>query len=351
MRQRLRQALSSVGCRPGVLAYCHTVAPRCSGDAHESRHAANELILQGYWQLEFAAALPKTDTTIECLGVPEHMANETEAKMAEGRQKLEEAFQARQPTLQLGGLAATDPRLARAATDAGVSVLEPNHTAICCARALRGLTSMRSAYLCKHELDFDAVLEVVAAVRRAVPEHVFILSAAPGTFDESEPVFTGSQAQSLSVVGADGLFVEKNSYSEIERLVALAHGAGLLVQAGFQLCADRVNSSVIPVDSAAEVPQAVKRLGDIGVDILSMRLSGIFKGQASDAVSEEETECLRVLAEETRCPTAVYAGVSMRNFRSLARSGVKMVGIATAVDDLLYETLASTIAVLEIAAG
>ncbi len=272
------------------------------------------------------------------------MMTTPEAKMSAAIAKLQRAFQIQRPTIQLGGLAATDPRLAHAAVEAGVMVLEPNHTAISCARALRGLTSMREAYAYKQELPFSTVLEVIAALRRVVPEHVFILSAAPGTFDEAQPRFEPGQAEQLAAAGADGLFVEKNDLREVERLAGLAHAAGLITQSAFQLCPDGGKASVIPVAAAAEVPKVVRRMAESGVDIIGMRLSGIFKITGAKALAEPERDCLIALAEEMQGPTVVYAGVSIDNYPAIAATGVKMVGLASAADELIYRALNSGIA-------
>ena len=260
-------------------------------------------------------------------------------KMATGRVKLEQAFELAQPTLQLGGVAATDPRFARAATETGVRVLEPNHTAISCARARRGLTSMREAYAYKHELEFEVVIEVIRALRRVVSEHVFILSAAPGTFDEVEPNFEESQAHLLSEAGADGLFIEKNNYDEVDRLTRIAHNAGLLVQAGFQLRPAGAKTAVIPIDAPDDALRTTRRLVDMGVDIVGMRFSGIFKSLDAGTIPPEELDCLSALVSEVSGATVVYAGVNASNFPTVAETGVKMVGVASAVDDLVYRAL------------
>lgn len=264
-------------------------------------------------------------------------------RIGAGHSKLLQAFEIAQPTLQLGGVAATDPRFATAAVEAGVRVLEPNHTAITCARAKGGLTSMREAYEHKHELEFDAVLEVVSTIRSVIPEYIFIISAAPGTFDEVEPQFEEWQAHKLSEAGADGLFIEKDDYNEVERLTRIAHKAGLLVQAGFQLRTGEMKTAVIPIESPSESRQAARRLLDIGVDIVGMRFSGIFKSLDAGVIAPEELECLSGLASEVPGATVVYAGVNASNLPAVAETGVKMVGIASAVDDLVYKAMVEAI--------
>ncbi|HEY42429.1 MAG TPA: hypothetical protein G4O11_00405 [Anaerolineae bacterium] len=267
------------------------------------------------------------------------MTSTPQEKRAAGKAKLEQAFEAAQPALQLGGVAATDPRFARTAADAGVRILEPNHTAISCARAQRGLTSMREAYTYKHELDFNVVLEVVSTLRHVVPEHVFLLSAAPGTFDEAEPTFEEKQAHLLSKAGADGLFVEKNSYDEVHRLTRIAHDAGLLIQAGFQLRSPGAKTAVIPIETPGDASKAARRLMNMGVDIVGMRFSGIFKSLEAGAIAPEELDCLSSMVSEVPGATVVYAGVNVSNLPAVAETGVKMVGVASAVDDLVYKAL------------
>lgn len=266
-----------------------------------------------------------------------------EQKRSEGASKLSEAFGISRPAIQLGGVAATDPRFAVAAVNAGVRVLEPNHTAITCSRARGGITSMREAYQRKHELEFDAVLETVSAIRRAVPENIFILCAAPGTFDEPEPEFEGWQAEKLSEAGADGLFIEKDEYNKIERLIHLAHDAGLLVQASFQLHTADMKTAVIPIYHPHQAPETARKLREMGVDIVGLRFSGIFESLEAGAIAPEELECLSALITEVPDSNVVYAGVNAKNLPVVAQSGVTMVGIASAVDDLVYKAMGEAI--------
>jgi len=117
---------------------------------------------------------------------------------------------------------------------------------------------MRQAYQHKQELQFEVVLEVVSIIRRVVPPAVFILSAAPGTFDEPILRFDRGHAQQLSEAGADGLFIEKDDHAEVERLTDLAHEAGLLVQASFQLRKPEGKTAVIPIDRPEESARAAR---------------------------------------------------------------------------------------------
>ena len=267
-----------------------------------------------------------------------------QAKLDEGGSKLQQVFDLARPALQLGGVSATDPRFAEVAVNAGVRVLEPNHTAVSCARARKGLVSMREAYAYKHELEFEVVLEVVRALRRVVPQSVFILCAAPGTFDEVEPSFTERHGHMLSEAGADGLFVEKDSYAEIERLVGIGHRAGLLAQAAFQLGHPGMKTAVVPIHSPTEASGASRRLADMGVDIVGMRLSGIFQSLSAGEVAREEVDCIRGLVDEVKGATVVYAGVNAANWSAIAKTGVKMVGLASGVDDVVYHALSDAIA-------
>lgn len=264
-------------------------------------------------------------------------------KLTIAQDKLNRALEFSCPALQLGGVAATDARFARVATNAGVKILEPNHTAISCVGAYHGFTSMRDAYLYKHELNLEEVLKVLRALRRAVPQEVFILCAAPGTFDEPDPLFDITQARLVSDAGADAIFLEKNNYDDVERLVDVAHHAGLLVQASFQFHADNINPAVIPVESHKAAGQAARRLEDMGVDIVAMRLSGIFMGNSATGLGAEEFECILAMVRDVKVATCVYAGINMINLSTISRTGVKMIGVASAVDDLLFRTLAETI--------
>jgi hypothetical protein len=202
---------------------------------------------------------------------------------------------------------------------------------------------MREAYAYKHELSFDAVVEVVGTLRRVVPEHVFILTAAPGTFDEEEPTFEELHAHLLSEAGADGLFIEKDDYGEVDRLTQIAHHAGLLVQAGFQLRSAEAKTAVISIEAADDASEAARHLKDIGVDIVGMRFSGIFKSLDAGSIAPEELDCLSALVSEVPGATVVYAGVNASNLPAVAETGVKMVGVASAVDDLVYKAMGEAI--------
>lgn len=260
-------------------------------------------------------------------------------KIDAGLSKLEDVFRVMSPAIQLGGVAATDPRFARRAYEAGVRVLEPNHTAITCVKARGGSTTTREAYERKHELDYKSVYEIVRSIRRAIPPNVFIIAGLPGSFDEVQPRLTQAEIELLSDAGADGLFVEKNDYGETERLVDLAHKHGLLVQAAFQLQSDGSNTAVIPVKNPEGAGSAAGRLVDMGVDVVGMRFSGIFKSLDAGSIPSAELECLESLVAEVDGPTVVYAGVNAQNLPEIARTGVKMVGLASAVDDQLFEAL------------
>lgn len=264
-------------------------------------------------------------------------------KITTGKAKLSQAFELSRPTLQLGGVAATDPRFAVAAVGAGIRVLEPNHTAISCARAIDGRTSMRAAYEHKHELEFDLVLEVVRTIRRVIPEHTFIICAAPGTFDEVKPRFEAWQAEELSEAGVDGLFIEKDEYREVERLAHIAHGAGLITQAAFQLRSKDEKTAVISIDDTEGARGAARRLKDIGVDIVGLRFSGIFNSLSAGEIAPQELECLSILVSEVPDANMVYAGVNANNLPAIAETGVRMVGLASAVDDLVYDAMIDAI--------
>jgi imidazole glycerol-phosphate synthase subunit HisF len=271
------------------------------------------------------------------------MTGTARQKINEGNKKLEEIFESTRPVLQLGGVAATDPRFAKVAIEAGVRVLEPNHTAISCARSYKGNTMMREAYVHKHEVDFNIVLDVVQTIRRVAREHVFILCGAPGTFDELHPQFEESHGQLLSEAGVDGLFIEKNDLKEVERLTQIAHKSGMLVQSGFQLSKPNMKTAVISVFNAVEARRTAQQLEDLGVDIVAMRLSGIFKSLDAEKISSEEIDCIYGLTESVKAPTAVYAGVNSNNLSTIAKTGVNMVGVASAVDDLLYKSMTAII--------
>jgi hypothetical protein len=202
---------------------------------------------------------------------------------------------------------------------------------------------MREAYAHKHELEFDVVLEVVNTIRRVIPESIFIIGAGPGTFDEQEPQFEEWHAHKLSEAGADGLFIEKDDYDEVERLTHIAHEAGLLVQAGFQLGTAETRTAVIPIHHPSETRQAARRLSDIGVDIVGLRFSGIFKSLEAGAIAPEELECLSALVSEVPDANVVYAGVNVSNLPAVAQTGVKMIGLASAVDDLVYKAMGEAI--------
>lgn len=56
-----------------------------------------------------------------------------------------------------------------------------------------------------------------------------------------------------------------------------------------------------------------------------------------------ELECLRGLSDEIKGPTVVYAGVNAVNLPAVAATGVKMVGVASAVDELVFIALTRAI--------
>ena len=146
----------------------------------------------------------------------------------------------------------------------------------------------------------------------------------------------GQRAPALRQEQADDQVVDG---SEVLGLVGIAHGVGLLVQAAFQLRSPGTRTAVIPIDTPGESPKTARRLANMGVDIVGMRFSGIFKSLEAGAIAAEELECLRGLVDEVHSASVVYAGVNTENLTAVARTGVKMVGVASAVDDLVYRAL------------
>ena len=104
-----------------------------------------------------------------------------------------------------------------------------------------------------------------------------------------------------------------------------------------------MKTAVIPLSNPSEARQAARRLLDMGVDIVGMRFSGIFKSLEAEAIAPEELECLSDLVSEVPDSNVVYAGVNASNLPAVAQTGVKMVGLASAVDDLVYKAMGAAI--------
>ncbi len=91
-------------------------------------------------------------------------------------------------TILSTGITGDDARLARAAVEAGATMLEPNHPAVVLARGHRGITVMHDAENYRHEITIDQMAEVTRGVRAVVGEDIYITVGIPGSFTERQPV-------------------------------------------------------------------------------------------------------------------------------------------------------------------
>ncbi len=257
-------------------------------------------------------------------------------KMQKAMEKVKAAIQSGGGhTLLATGITGDDARMARAVTDIGVKMLEPNHPALALARGHRGVTSMHNAEKIRHEISVEQMAEVTRGVRNVVPEDVYITVGIPGGFTEIVPVeITDEQFLQMALAGADGLHTHKSSLKDLEALVRQAHRYGLCVDAYIGKATDR-HIFGIPADTPEEVQKTAKAMEEIGVDMIGLMSGMSYEALEAGQIHPELRERLEALVEAVKVPTLAEGGINMENFRALKSTGVNILVVGTSFDKVL----------------
>lgn len=238
-------------------------------------------------------------------------------------------------TILSTGITGDDARLAKAVVDVGVKLLEPNHPAVALARGYKGVTNMHDAEQIRHEVPMSDMINVVQGVRNVVGNDIFITVGIPGGFHELVPIEIPDEVfMKLSVVGADGLHTHKSSLEDLEELVKKAHKYGLLVDA-YIAHPDDLHTFGIGARTPEEVAKVAKGMESIGVDLIGLMTGMSYEGAGAGEIHPIVKERLQALVESVKVPTLAEGGINIDNYTAFANTGVKILVIGTAIDDMV----------------
>ena len=256
------------------------------------------------------------------------------------RKKVLDAIQAHNGTTILAtGIAGDDARLALAAVQAGARMVEPNHPALALARGYKGVTNMHDAEELRHEISIDQMAEAVHGVRNVVGKDIFITVGAPGTFAEVMPTpLSEEHLVKLARAGADGLHTHKATLEDLKDVVDLAHRNGLLVDAYIAHPTDR-HLFGIPAETPAEVAETAKKMQDIGTDFIGLMTGMSYEGVKAGEIAPPVKERLDAMLKAVTVPTLAEGGINLDNYKAFIGTGVNIIVIGTAIDDVAREAV------------
>lgn len=257
-----------------------------------------------------------------------------ERKMKIGREKVLDAIKSHNGTTLLStGITGDDARMAKAAVEAGVRMIEPNHPAVALARGYKGVTNMHKAEEIRHEIPISEMAKVTSGIRNVVGPDVYITVGIPGGFTEIVPkVITEDDVRVMSESGADGLHVHKSDLKDLEDIVKMAHKYGLLVDAYIGRSTD-LHPFGVPADSPEEVAKTAKAMEKIGVDFIGLMTGMSYEGVAAGEIPETIKERIAALVEAVKIPTLAEGGINTQNFKAFKNTGVNVLVVGTSIDD------------------
>jgi imidazole glycerol-phosphate synthase subunit HisF len=268
-------------------------------------------------------------------------------KMELGRKKVLNAIEEHHGTTLLAtGVTGDDARMALAAVQAGARMVEPNHPALALARGYKGVTSMHAAEELRHEITMEQMAEATRGVRNVVGKDIYITVGAPGTFAEVMPTpLTEEGVALLARAGADGLHTHKATLEDLKDVVDLAHHNGLLIDAYIAHPADR-HLFGIPCATPKEVGETAKRMQDIGVDFVGLMTGMSYEGVKAGEIADPVKERIEALVKSVTVPTLAEGGINLDNFKAFMGTGVKIIVVGTAIDDVARKAVDQVIKTL-----
>ena len=272
------------------------------------------------------------------------MSSSATQKLQQGREKVKRALEEnRNFALMATGITGDDCRIALAAVNAGVRIIEVNHPSVSLCIGLEGVTTMRQAEDIRHKLPRNEVYRKIEALRRVVNDDVYISAAVAGLFVEAIPsALTAEDYRQLSGVGADGVHVHKATFEDLMAVVNAAHGAGLLVDAYISDSNDR-DSLGIPADSDEAVRNTALKMEQMGVDFIGLIMGQSFKGEGSGRFSKFALRRLTAAAESVSVPVFAEGGVTEDNLDEIKDAGAQVAVVGTFIDDLLKKSIADSV--------
>ena len=238
-------------------------------------------------------------------------------------------------TILSTGITGDDARLAKAAVEAGATMLEPNHPAVVLARGHRGITVMHDAENYRHEITIDQMAEVTRGVRAVVGEDIYITVGIPGSFTERQPVIlTDADMQKMSLAGANGIHTHKSSIEDLEDMVKLAHKYGLAIDAYIGLPTDR-HIFGLPAETPEDVRRVAKQMEEVGTDMIGMMTGMSYEGVEAGQIPTVLKERLCAMVETVKVPTLGEGGINLTNYQAFKDTGVNILVIGTSIDKMV----------------
>lgn len=261
--------------------------------------------------------------------------NDMNRKMQFSMEKVRKALEkGNGHTILSTGITGDDARMAKAAVDAGVSMLEPNHPALALARGYKGVTSMHEAEKIRHEISVLQMAEVTKGIRNVVGNEIYITVGIPGGFTEIMPTpIREEDFIKIARSGADGLHTHKSSFGDLEELVTAAHKYGLCVDAYIGLPTD-LHTFGISAEQPEEVEKTAKRMESIGVDMIGMMTGMSYEGVEAGKIHPFLKERLCAMVEAVHVPTLAEGGINLENFEAFKETGVNILVVGTAIDKM-----------------
>ena len=246
-------------------------------------------------------------------------------------------------TILSTGITGDDARMAKAAVDGGVTMLEPNHPAVVLARGYKGVSSMHEAEKIRHEITVDQMAEVTHGVRNVVGKDIYITVGIPGGFTETVPTpLKDEDFLKMARAGADGLHTHKSSLNDLEELVNSAHRYGLCVDAYIGLPTDR-HTFGIAAEKPEEVAKVAKSMESIGVDMIGMMTGMSYEGIEAGQIHPELKERICAMVEAVKVPTLAEGGINLDNFKAFKDTGVNILVIGTAIDGMAGKAITAAV--------
>lgn len=238
-------------------------------------------------------------------------------------------------TILSTGITGDDSRLAKAVTDVGVKMIEPNHPAVALARGHRGVTTMHAAEQVRHEITVAQMAEVTRGIRAVTPGDTYITVGIPGGFTEVVPMpLREEDFAMMALAGADGLHTHKSSIEDLAELVEMAHKYGLLVDAYIGKASD-LHTFGLPAETPEEVARTAKMMEEVGTDMIGLMTGMSYEGVEAGKIHPEIKERLQALVETVHVPTLAEGGINATNFQAFKDTRVNILVIGTSIDKMV----------------
>lgn len=259
---------------------------------------------------------------------------EANANVKARKEKLKGILEEQKTALMLGGIMATDMRIANAAYKGGCRIFESNHPAMALQMGLCGATTMNEAEAIRHLVPMERMTTAVEGLRAVLGEDIFITCAAAGTFTEMQPVpFTQEDALKMAYAGADCIHSHKSTIEDIAQLAEYCHNAGILCEA--YISAYDTFGVQAPTDDL--LLQAIRDYEDAGVDILGLCTGMIYQGQGATGFSDECLHRIDLFIKNAHVVKALEGGIKPGNIGAVKKLGFDILVMSTALDNICQD--------------